>query len=224
MSGTVTEPWQFYLWFSLVAAIGNGSGLQPRAHHGPKVVHRQKGPRLRHHHGRFDRRPRRAVPGARLAAHPEPWHLWRAQRHSASSSFVTIAASALFLKAPEAGWLPEGFRGPQGRRAPAPSATSPRARWSRPRASGSSSSPSPFAATAGTLLVGKVASIAAVQLFAEPTRRRGRRPRRCGRLRQHLRQLGRPSVPLVRSSTNSVPISRCSSALSSPSSRSSSCR
>ena len=26
MSGTVTEPWQFYLWFSLVAAIGNGLG------------------------------------------------------------------------------------------------------------------------------------------------------------------------------------------------------
>ena len=26
MSGAVTEPWQFYLWFSLVAAIGNGLG------------------------------------------------------------------------------------------------------------------------------------------------------------------------------------------------------
>ena len=48
MSGTVTEP-----------------------------VHRQEGPRLRHHPGRFDRRSRRAVPGARLAAHPEPGHLWR---------------------------------------------------------------------------------------------------------------------------------------------------
>ena len=28
--------------------------------------------------------------------------------------FVTIAASALFLKAPEAGWLPEGFEAPKG--------------------------------------------------------------------------------------------------------------
>ena len=26
MSGTVTEPWQFYLWFSLVAAIVEGHG------------------------------------------------------------------------------------------------------------------------------------------------------------------------------------------------------
>ena len=52
-------------------------GLQPGAHHRPKVVHRQEGSRLRHHHGRFDRRPRRAVPGARLAAHPEHGHLWR---------------------------------------------------------------------------------------------------------------------------------------------------
>ena len=29
MSGTVTEPWQFYLWFSLVAAVGNGLGYNP---------------------------------------------------------------------------------------------------------------------------------------------------------------------------------------------------
>ena len=77
MSGTVTEPWQFYLWFSLVAAVGNGLGYNPGAHHRPKVVHRQEGPRLRHYARRFDRRPRRAVPGARLAAHPEPGHLWR---------------------------------------------------------------------------------------------------------------------------------------------------
>lgn len=76
MSGTVTEPWQFYLWFSLVAAIGNGLATTPRSPPA-KSGSSTKGPRLRHHPGRFDRRPRRAVPGARLAAHPEPWHLWR---------------------------------------------------------------------------------------------------------------------------------------------------
>lgn len=36
MSGTVTEPWQFYLWFSLVAAIGNGLGYNPALTTGQK--------------------------------------------------------------------------------------------------------------------------------------------------------------------------------------------
>lgn len=83
--------------------------------------------------------------------------------------FVTIAASALFLKAPEAGWLPEGFEAPKGgARAGTFGDLTPGEMVKTPRfwilivtfA---------FAATAGTLLVGKVASIAAVQLFADPT-------------------------------------------------------
>ena len=168
MSGTVTEPWQFYLWFSLVAAIGNGSGLQPGAHHRPKVVHRQEGPRLRHHPRRFDRRPRRAVPGARLAAHPE-LGIFGALKALGVIFFVMIAASALFLKAPEAGWLPEGFEAPKGGAhagtfgdlTPGEMVKTPRF-WVLIITFA-------FAATAGTLLVGKVASIAAVQLFADPT-------------------------------------------------------
>lgn len=83
--------------------------------------------------------------------------------------FVTIAASALFLKAPEAGWLPKGFEAPKGGAhagtfgdlTPGEMVKTPRF-WILIVTFA-------FAATAGTLLVGKVASIAAVQLFADPT-------------------------------------------------------
>lgn len=83
--------------------------------------------------------------------------------------FVTIAASALFLKAPEAGWLPEGFEAPKGGAhagtfgdlTPGEMVKTPHF-WILIVTFA-------FAATAGTLLVGKVASIAAVQLFADPT-------------------------------------------------------
>jgi len=83
--------------------------------------------------------------------------------------FVTIAASALFLKAPEAGWLPEGFEAPKGGAhagtfgdlTPGEMVKTPRF-WVLIVTFA-------FAATAGTLLVGKVASIAAVQLFSDPT-------------------------------------------------------
>lgn len=83
--------------------------------------------------------------------------------------FVTIAASALFLKAPEAGWLPEGFEAPKGGAhagtfgdlTPGEMVKTPRF-WILIVTFA-------FAATVGTLLVGKVASIAAVQLFADPT-------------------------------------------------------
>lgn len=83
--------------------------------------------------------------------------------------FVMIAASALFLKAPEAGWLPEGFDAPKGGAhagtfgdlTPGEMVKTPRF-WVLIITFA-------FAATAGTLLVGKVASIAAVQLFADPT-------------------------------------------------------
>ena len=43
MSGTVTEPWQFYLWFSLVAAIGNGLGYNPALTTGQKWFIDKKG-------------------------------------------------------------------------------------------------------------------------------------------------------------------------------------
>ena len=82
---------------------------------------------------------------------------------------MAIAASALFLKAPEAGWLPEGFEAPKGGAhagtfgdlTPGEMVKTPRF-WVLIATFA-------FAATAGTLLVGKVASIAAVQLFADPT-------------------------------------------------------
>ena len=91
-------------------------GLQPRAHHRPKVVHRQEGSRLRHHPCRFDRRPRRAIPGARLAAHPEP-----------GSSLAPQGARRHLLcddrrlrpvpEGPRGRLAARGLRGPQGRRA-----------------------------------------------------------------------------------------------------------
>ena len=43
MCGTVTEPWQFYLWFSLVAAIGNGLGYNPALTTGQKWFIDKKG-------------------------------------------------------------------------------------------------------------------------------------------------------------------------------------
>lgn len=82
--------------------------------------------------------------------------------------FVTVAGSALFLKAPEKGWLPEGYAAPSGSSAhagtfgdltPAEMVKTPRF-WVLIITFA-------FAATAGTLLVGKVASIAAVQLFED---------------------------------------------------------
>ena len=73
------------------------------------------------------------------------------------------------MKAPEAGWLPEGFEAPKGGAhagtfgdlTPGEMVKTPRF-WVLIVTFA-------FAATAGTLLVGKVASIAAVQLFADPT-------------------------------------------------------
>lgn len=133
MSGTVIEPWQFYLWFSLVAAVGNGLGYNPAITTGQKWFIDKKG----------------LASGITLAA--------------------STAGPALFLKAPEAGWLPEGFETPKGGAhagtfgdlTPGEMVKTPRF-WILIVTFA-------FAATAGTLLVGKVASIAAVQLFADPT-------------------------------------------------------
>ena len=155
MSGTVTEPWQFYLWFSLVAAIGNGLGYNPALTTGQKWFIDKKGP---------------AVLSPVLASLLIPsLGIFGALKALGVIFFVTIAASALFLKAPEAGWLPEGFEAPKGGAhagtfgdlTPGEMVKTPRF-WVLIVTFA-------FAATAGTLLVGKVASIAAVQLFADPT-------------------------------------------------------
>ena len=82
---------------------------------------------------------------------------------------MTILASAFFLKAPERGWLPAGYTVPAagahagtfGDLTPGEMVRTPRF-WVLIATFA-------FAATAGTLLVGKVASIAAVQLFSDPT-------------------------------------------------------
>ena len=156
MSGTVTEPWQFYLWFSLVAAIGNGLGYNPALTTGQKWF--------------IDKKGLPAVLSPVLASLLIPsLGIFGALKALGVIFFVTIAASALFLKAPEAGWLPEGFEAPKGGAhagtfgdlTPGEMVKTPRF-WVLIVTFA-------FAATAGTLLVGKVASIAAVQLFADPT-------------------------------------------------------
>ena len=43
LSGTVTEPWQFYLYFSVIAAIGNGLGYNPALTTGQKWFIDKKG-------------------------------------------------------------------------------------------------------------------------------------------------------------------------------------
>lgn len=143
MSGTVTEPWQFYLWFSLVAAIGNGLGYNPALTTGQKWFIDKKGLASGITLAASTAGP--AVLSPVLASLLIPsLGIFGALKALGVIFFVMIAASALFLKAPEAGWLPEGFEAPRAEHMPAPSATSPRARWSRPRAFGSSSSPSPL--------------------------------------------------------------------------------
>ena len=97
---------------------------------------------------------------------------WRVP-HSTDMVMVPVREEAdgsfTELKAPEAGWLPEGFEAPKGGAhagtfgdlTPGEMVKTPRF-WVLIVTFA-------FAATAGTLLVGKVASIAAVQLFADPT-------------------------------------------------------
>ncbi|MFR6500816.1 MAG: MFS transporter [Collinsella sp.] len=190
MSGTVTEPWQFYLWFSLVAAIGNGLGYNPALTTGQKWFIDKKGLASGITLAASTAGP--AVLSPVLASLLIPsLGIFGALKALGVIFFVTIAASALFLKAPEAGWLPEGFEAPKG------------------GAHAGTWRPHPgemvktlrfwvlivtfaFAATAGTLLVGKVASIA-VQLFADPTSAAAVAPAAWS-FRQHLRQPGRPSV------------------------------
>ena len=184
--------WQFYLWFSLVAAIGNGLGYNPALTTGQKWFIDKKGLASGITLAASTAGP--AVLSPVLASLLIPsLGIFGALKALGVIFFVMIAASALFLKAPEAGWLPEGFEAPKGARTPAPSATSPRARWSRPRASGSSSSPSPLLPLQAPCSWARLLHRRRPALH-RPHERRGRRPRRCGGLRQHLRQPGRPSV------------------------------
>ena len=168
MSGTVTEPWQFYLWFSLVAAIGNGLGYNPALTTGQKWFIDKKGLASGITLAASTAGP--AVLSPVLASLLIPsLGIFGALKALGVIFFVMIAASALFLKAPEAGWLPEGFEAPKGGAhagtfgdlTPGEMVKTPRF-WVLIVTFA-------FAATAGTLLVGKVASIAAVQLFADPT-------------------------------------------------------
>lgn len=116
MSGTVTEPWQFYLWFSLVAAIGNGLGYNPAITTGQKWFIDKKGLASGITLAASTAGP--AVLSPVLASLLIPsLGIFGALKALGVIFFVTIAASALFLKAPEAGWLPEGFEAPKGWRA-----------------------------------------------------------------------------------------------------------
>ena len=113
MSGTVTEPWQFYLWFSLVAAIGNGLGYNPALTTGQKWFIDKKGLASGITLAASTAGP--AVLSPVLASLLIPsLGIFGALKALGVIFFVTIAASALFLKAPEAGWLPEGFEAPKG--------------------------------------------------------------------------------------------------------------
>ena len=108
MSGTVTEPWQFYLWVSLVAAIGNGLGYNPALTTGQKWFIDKKGLASGITLAASTAGP--AVLSPVLASLLIPsLGIFGALKALGVIFFVTIAASALFLKAPEAGWLPEGF-------------------------------------------------------------------------------------------------------------------
>ena len=221
MSGTVTEPWQFYLWFSLVAAVGNGLGYNPALTTGQKWFIDKKGLASGITLAASTAGP--AVLSPVLASLLIPsLGIFGALKALGVIFFVTIAASALFLRPPRPAGCPRASRPPRVARMPAPSVTSLRARWSRPRASGFSSSPSPLPPPRHPARR-QGCSIAAVQLFADPTSAAAVAlggvvvsVNTCANL------VGRLSFG--RSSTSSAPISRCSSALSSPSSRSSSCR
>lgn len=167
LSGTVTEPWQFYLYFSVIAAIGNGLGYNPALTCGQKWFVDKKGLASGITLAASTAGP--AVLSPVLASVLIPaLGIDGGLKVLGVLFFVTVFASALFLKAPEAGWLPVGYAAPAGgAHAGTFGDLTPGQMVRTPR----------FwvlivtfacAATAGTLLVGKVASIAAVQLFTDP--------------------------------------------------------
>lgn len=97
MSGTVTEPWQFYLWFSLVAAIGNGLGYNPALTTGQKWFIDKKGLASGITLAASTAGP--AVLSPVLASLLIPsLGIFGALKALGVIFFVTIAASALFLK------------------------------------------------------------------------------------------------------------------------------
>lgn len=167
-AGSVSEPWQFYLFFSLIAAVGNGLGYNPALTTGQKWFMDKKGLASGITLAASTAGP--AVLSPVLASLLIPaLGIAGGLKVLGVVFFVAIAASALLLHAPEAGWLPEGYAAPTGSNAHA----------------GTFGDLTPgemvgtvrfwvliitfaCAATAGTLLVGKVASIAAIQLFADP--------------------------------------------------------
>ena len=168
MSGTVTEPWQFYLWFSLVAAVGNGLAYNPALTTGQKWFIDKKGLASGITLAASTAGPAVLSPGTRLAAHPEPGHLWRPQgtrRHLLCDDRRLRPVP----EGPRGRLAARGFEAPKGGAhagtfgdlTPGEMVKTPRF-WVLIVTFA-------FAATAGTLLVGKVASIAAVQLFADPT-------------------------------------------------------
>lgn len=169
MCGTVNEPWQFYLWFSVVAAIGNGLGYNPALTTGQKWFIDKKGFASGITLAASTAGP--AVLSPILASFLIPsFGVFTGLKVLGVLFLVTIAASALFLKAPEKGWLPQGYVAPSGTNAhagtfgdltPGEMVRTPRF-WVLIATFA-------FAATAGTLLVGKVATIATVQLFSDPT-------------------------------------------------------
>ena len=111
MCGTVTAPWQFYLWFSLVAAIGNGLGYNPALTTGQKWFIDKKGLASGITLAASTAGP--AVLSPVLASLLIPsLGIFGALKALGVIFFVTIIISALFLKAPEKGWLPEGYVAP----------------------------------------------------------------------------------------------------------------
>lgn len=168
LSGTVTAPWQFYLYFSVLAAIGNGLGYNPALTTGQKWFIDRKGFASGITLAASTAGP--AVLSPVLASLLIPaLGIFGGLRVLGVVFFVAILASAFFLRAPERGWVPEGYVAPTGTSAhagtfgdltPGEMVRTPRF-WLLIVTFA-------FAATAGTLLVGKVASIAAVQLFEDP--------------------------------------------------------
>ncbi|MGN0287436.1 MAG: MFS transporter [Atopobiaceae bacterium] len=167
LSGTATEPWQFYLYFSVIAAIGNGLGYNPALTTGQKWYIDRKGFASGITLAASTAGPAVLSPFLASALIPA-LGISGGLKVLGVIFFVTILCSALFLHAPEDGWVPQGFKaqastahaGTFGDLTPGQMVRTPRF-WVLIVTFA-------CAATAGTLLVGKVASIAAVQLFQDP--------------------------------------------------------
>ena len=108
LSGTVTEPWQFYLYFSVIAGIGNGLGYNPALTCGQKWFIDKKGLASGITLAASTAGP--AVLSPVLASLLIPsLGIFGALKALGVIFFVTILLSALLLKAPQKGWLPGGF-------------------------------------------------------------------------------------------------------------------